>query len=75
MKMYTFLGWNSYICFYICLELVFSVQTCLLNRISKIFSLSDLQKNAKAEEPENLDFNDGLISKYREQALPSLTFQ
>ena len=61
--------------FYICLELVFSFQTFLLNRISKIFLLFDLQKKAEAEEPKILDFNDGLSSQYQEQALLLLTFQ
>ena len=61
--------------FYICLELVFSFQTFLLNRISKIFLLFDLKKKAETEEPKILDFNDGLSSKYQEQALLLLTFQ
>ena len=55
MEMYIFLEWSSYICFYICLELVFSFQIYVLKGISKTFSLFDLQKKAKVEEPKTLD--------------------
>ena len=61
MEMYTFLGWSRYICFYICSEIVFSFQACLLHRISKVFSLFELYKKTKAEEPKNLDFNDMMV--------------
>ena len=71
MEMYIFLD-KAAIHAFIFVWSVFPFQTCLLNRISKILLLFDLQQKVKAEEPKNLELAwvNGLS-----KAFPPITFQ